>query len=135
MAIILNDFVEIKAELYNLDQSIEMQKGTKFCLDFDGLNNDIDQTEFATYLVPLDTGFQCPRTLVYNDGNKVDICSKLDYMTMISLILKSHILRLINQNIMSMELLFLDTIHILAYLMILPNISSMLHQIMRSHLF
>ena len=76
MAIILNDFIKINTTPFDLEQSIAMHKGIKFCLDFDGLNNDIDQTEFATYLVPLDTGFQCPRTLVYNDGNKVDIYSK-----------------------------------------------------------
>ena len=76
MAIILNDFININTDVSYLAQSIDMHKGTKFCLDFDGLNNDVDQPEFATYLVPLDTSFKCPRTLVYNDGNEVDIYSK-----------------------------------------------------------
>ncbi len=75
MAIILNNFININTDVLYLAQSVDMQKGTKFCLDFDGLN-DVDQTEFATYLVPLDTGFKCHRTLVYNDGNKVDIYFK-----------------------------------------------------------
>ncbi len=76
MAIILNDFVEINTPVSDLKQSIDMQKGTKFCLDFGRLNFDFDEICFPIYLVPLDVGFQCPRTLVYNNDKEVCIHSK-----------------------------------------------------------
>ena len=76
MSILLNDFIEIETTPYDLEQALTTQRGTSFCLDFCRLNIDEDAFDYAMYLVPLEVGFECKRTLIYNNGERIGITSK-----------------------------------------------------------
>lgn len=75
LAIILDDYIDIKTSYFDFKQALKMQGATRFCFDFGIMNKDSTKTYFPFALVPLNKEFTCERTLVYGNGKKVQINS------------------------------------------------------------
>lgn len=75
VAIMLDDYMDIRTSFFDFKQALKKQGETRFCFDFGLMNHDFTKTYFNFSLVPLKKEFLCERTLVYGDGKKVQINS------------------------------------------------------------
>ena len=76
VAILLDDYIDIKTSYFDFKQALTIQGATRFCFDFGLMNKYSTKAYFPFDLVPLNKEFKCERTLVYGDGKKISINSK-----------------------------------------------------------